>query len=162
MRLNLRIASRSSLSLLTVGGCERDGLVERLMFLAFKREQASERAFPREKREQGRVEAVEATQQKADQFLLIFLSQQKKKNASTASTFCRVSPLSFSGSTCFGCGWMVSCWLFTAEQMLWALHLANPCSAAHPNTSNGYCDQSLLAEAVLFQSRGKALHASGQ
>ena len=71
------------------------------MFLAFKNEQASERAFPREKREQGRVEAVEATQQKADQFLLIFLSQQKKKNASTASTFCRVSPL-FSRGVRFG------------------------------------------------------------
>ena len=39
------------------------------------------------------MEAVEATQQKADPFLLIFLSQQKKKNGSTASTFCRVSPL---------------------------------------------------------------------
>ena len=160
MRLNLRIASRSGLSLLTVGGCERDGFVERLMFLAFKREQASERTFPPRKREQGRVEAVEATQQKADPFLLIFLSQQKKKNTSTASTFCRVSPLFFSGSTFFGCGWMVSCWLFTAEPMLWVLHLANPCSAAHPNTADGCCDQSWLAEEVLCQSRGKALHAS--
>ncbi len=39
------------------------------------------------------MEAVEPTQQKADAVLLIFLSQQKKKNGSTASTFCRVSPL---------------------------------------------------------------------
>ena len=39
------------------------------------------------------MEAVEPTQQKADAVLLIFLSKQKKKNTSTASTFCRVSPL---------------------------------------------------------------------
>ena len=39
------------------------------------------------------MEAVEATQQKADPFLLIFLSQQKKKNGSTASTYRPVSPL---------------------------------------------------------------------
>ena len=39
------------------------------------------------------MEAVEPTQQKADAVLLIFISQQKKKNGSTASTFCRVSPL---------------------------------------------------------------------
>ncbi|MDR6154176.1 hypothetical protein QF021_002265 [Acidovorax delafieldii] len=39
------------------------------------------------------MEAVEAAQQKADPFLHIFLSQQKKKNGSTASTFRRVSPL---------------------------------------------------------------------
>ena len=158
--MNLRIASRSGLSLLTVGCRERDGFVERVMFLAFKNEQASERTFPPRKREQGRVEAVEPTQQKADPVLLIFLFQQKKKNASTASTFCRVSPLFFSGSTFVGCGWMVSCWLFTAEPMLWVLHLANPCSAAHPNTADGCCDQSWLAEEVLCQSRGKALHAS--
>lgn len=47
------------------------------------------------------MEAVEATQQKADQFLLIFLSQQKKKNGSTASTFYRVSPLLFLGEYVF-------------------------------------------------------------
>ncbi|WP_374670894.1 hypothetical protein [Acidovorax temperans] len=47
------------------------------------------------------MEAVEATQQKADPVLLIFLSQQKKKNGSTASTFCRVSPLFLGEHVCW-------------------------------------------------------------
>ena len=161
MRLNLRIASRSGLSLLTVGGRERDGFVERFMFLAFKNEQASERTFPRERESRAGWKRWKQRSKKLIHFFLFFFFNKKRKTLPLLPP-CRVSPLSFSGSTCFGSGWMVSCWLFTAEQMLWALHLANPCSAAHPNTADGCCDQSLLAEAVLFQSRGKALHASGQ
>ena len=160
--MNLRIASRSGLSLLTVGGCERDGFVERLMFLAFKNEQASERTFPRERESRAGWKRWKQRSKKLINFFLFFFLNKKRKTVPPLPPSAAFLLSFFSGSTFFGCGWMVSCWLFTAEPMLWVLHLANPCSAAHPNTADGCCDQSLLAEAVLFQSRGKALHASGQ
>ena len=162
MRLNLRIASRSGLSLLTVGGRERDGFVERFMFLAFKNEQASERTFPRERESRAGWKRWKQRSKKLINFFLFFFLNKKRKTVPPLPPSAAFLLSFFSGSTFFGCGWMVSCWLFTAEPMLWVLHLANPCSAAHPNTADGCCDQSWLAEEVLFQSRGKALHVSGQ
>ena len=79
MRLNLRIASRSGLSLLTVGGRERDGFVERFMFLAFKNEQASERTFPRERESRAGWKRWKQRSKKLIHFFLFFFLNKKRK-----------------------------------------------------------------------------------